>query len=863
MTTPPEPRFSQFLLHLLVRGDDAEFVHGDIREDFMRMAESRGPSEARRWYRRQVAATVAARLFRRPVSIEAWARDARLAGRRARREPGHTLATVATLALGIGGTATVAALAVTVLRPLPFPEAHELFAVRETRNGDQRSVAPANYLDWRRTTSAFSALAAHDARSTNVTVDGLASRERIAMVSGNFFEVLGVTAREGRTFDPTFDVAFPEREAVLSHEARVSHFGGGAVIGRTFLVDDLQYEVVGVLPPGVAHPDPGLFAWLRSRSEAPELPGFVGVLTELRDAWYFGVVGRLAPGATAAVARDEMATIAERLTELHPESNTGSGVLVVPLRDETVADFGVVLLALALAVSLILLAAVFNVLHLALARAEGRRSDTAVRVSLGATGGEIRRGLLVEGWLLGLVGAVAGLFLADRALGLIARRLADAVPRAGELGLSWSAASLALALGLGVGSLIALATLARSGSGRDLRSGLVPRTGGGALIGVQVAASIAILSATSLISVSFDRLGDVDLGFTEEDLITLRVSLPDAPTRSYAERLATYRAAVAEVARLPGVRTSALGSTSPVDMGLRAGVRLDGVPLEGDPPDSGWQPVEAGYFETLGIPILRGRAFGPGDGADGIDVGIVNEAFVDAVLVDGTDLGARVTIGLDGHDRPITIVGIVADTRSRGPAVPPGPVLYRPVDQTVRYGARSMFLAVRSEPGARPPVAAALRRAAPGLPVYDEATGTELVRPFRAPQAMLAVIMVVFAMSALAIGGVGTYGVGMHVVRRRRRDIGVRMALGATRARVTREILDFGMRAALLGVLPGMLLAFLTARSIDSLLFGISAAEPLVPALVALAVLGLTAAAFAAPARRASRVDPALATKDG
>lgn len=851
------------LLRLFVRGEDGEFISGDLLEDFDRKTAAAGTDAARSWYRRQVAATLLARL-RASGNPRDWTREGRHAFRRVRRDPGYGVIVITTLGIGIGGAIAVGALARTVLQPLPFPDSHELVSVRETREGIPRSVAPANYFDWRTMSRTFAGLAAISTTGASITVDEVATRERVATVSGNFFEVMGVGPELGRTFDPTFDIAFPGRELVLSNSTATQLFAGDrGAIGRTVLIDDLVYDVVGVMPASFTYPDDGVVAWLRSPTEAPEIRGLPFSIADMRDAWFFDVVGRLAPDRSMAAARSEMNQIASRLTELHPDTNTGSGILLVPMLDQTVADFDRVLTALALAVGLILAGALFNVLHLSLARSETRRADAAVRLSLGASRGQLARSFMIEGWLLGLGGAALGTALARWGVHLAAARLGDAIPRSIELGLPPELIGVGGALGLAAGSLIGAATFAAAAPDRDLRGRLRSGRGGRALVAVQVAVSIAVLTGTVLLARSFEQLGRVDLGFEAEGLVTARLSIPDAPALAYAERLATYRGVADALRSRPGLTAASLGADIPLRMGMQAGVHLDGVRGEGDPPNSGWQPVDHGYFETVGMRLIRGRGFASSDGPDAVDVAVVNEAFAREVLAGESALGRVVTMGLDGHEFPLTIVGVVADTRTRGPAADPGAVLYRPMAQTARFRAGSVLLAVRTgDSGDMSMVRGALHDIAPGLPVYQLASGRDLLRPFRSAQAMLLTILTVFGASALFIGLGGVYGVGMHTVRRARGEIGVRLALGATEGRITGEVILRGMRSALIGVPPGLAVAWIVGRSVEGLLFGISASDPRIALLVTIAVLGLTALAFLVPARVAAGVDPASATRD-
>jgi predicted permease len=365
---------------------------------------------------------------------------------------------------------------------------------------------------------------------------------------------------------------------------------------------------------------------------------------------------------------------------------------------------------------------------------------------------------------------------------------------------------------------------------------------------------------------SVRSLASVDLGFVSEELATFRLALPDAQTRSYDERVARYRAVRDALAALPGVSAVAVGAESPLAVGARASVLVDGAgdsPV--DPPDSGWQPVDPGFFGALGIPLVAGRDVSPSDDAGAPDVAVINETFARVVLRGTDPLGRRVTMGLDGHDRPLTIVGVVADTRGAGPAAPPAPVLYRPLAQTARFGASSLFFAVRRD-GLGAPDAGTLRRVvrdvAPDLPLYAEASGEELALPFLRAQATLLVVLAVFAVSALGLGVVGVYGVTAQAVARRRREIGVRLALGAERGRVIAEEVTRGLRPALWGAGVGIAGAVALGRILAGLLFGVAPGDPATLAAATAIVLITVCAALYVPARRAAHIDPAQATRD-
>jgi len=871
VSAPRPPRLWSTLARWLVRGSGAEFVLGDLAEEYALTFDRAGQAAADALYRRQVIATV--RDWLRTTSFvpaERLLHEARYAVRVLRRAPGFTSATVLTLGLGLGGAAAVMALAESILRPLPFPEPDQLVAVWETREGDQRSVSPADYLDWRREARSFSALAAHLTRSASITVGGTASRVRVAVVSGNFFEVLGVSPTLGRGFDPALDTDFPELLTVISHETWRSVFQGAPdIIGRTFLVEEQSYEIVGVAPLGMSVPEAGVAAWLRSRSEAPELRFLRGDLTQVRDAWYFEVLGRLRPDVTMAMASEEMATIAGRLELAYPESNEGHGAIVRSLLEQTVVGFRSSLMALAISVVLLLIAAAVNVTHLALGRQAVRTADCAVRVALGASKAALVRQVWIEGALLGLGGSLVGLALATGTIEAGLTAFGADLPRADEVALRWSSVGWVLLAGTVIGIVVSLGAFVRGRpwappSARLRGRGWVGAWAANGLIAAQVAAAVTLLASAGLLGRSVYRLSNVDLGFAEADVATVRVAMPDAGGHPYQERVAMYEEIRAGLAAMPNVRAASFGTQSPLNMGQQAGLRVVGWERATDPGSVGWQPIDVAYFAAFGIPVISGRGFDSADRSGTRDVGVINESLRRSVFPNEDPVGRQVTIGLDGHDRQITIVGVVADTRTQGPTLEAGPVLFRPIEQTDRFSGESVLFVTDIANASAADVLAirqkinALR---PEFPVYSDAIGTGLAEPFRRTRASLLGVLGVFAATALLLGAVGVYGVAAHAMRHRRREIGVRIALGADTTRVLTGIMSEGLLRAAVGVPFGLVLSVLVGRSLEGLLFDVPPFDPVTLGGVSVAVLMVTAMALWIPAYQAARTDPAAATR--
>ena len=558
-----------------------------------------------------------------------------------------------------------------------------------------------------------------------------------------------------------------------------------------------------------------------------------------------------------------MSALSDRIAREHPETNGDAGVFVRPLLDDTVASFRPTLIALSLAVLLLLLTASVDAMHLVIARSAVKRSDVAVRVALGAGRPTLLRRTLVEGWTLGVGGALLGLAWARIGLAAAVARMGTDLPRAGEVVLRPSVAALTLGLGAAIGAAIAVVAFVRSGSWSADTASLRaraprPRRSRGVLVASQAATAVALLAGAGLLARSLVGLVSVDLGFETEGLLTVRVAFPDARELSYPERLQRFERLAATVAAIPAVRAAGFGGSSPIETGPEANLFEAGRRDDPDAPSVGWVPVSPGYLEAVGPRLLRGRLLDASDGAGSRDVGVVNETLARARFPGEDPIGKQVTIGLDGHDRPITIVGLVEDTRSRGPAADPAPLLYRPLAQTARFGGDAAVLMARLEEGASPAaVVDALRRAAPSLPLFGISDGDELVEPFLRARSALLALVGFFAVTALLLGGVGAYGVTAQAVRERRRDIGVRMALGADRGRILRGVVSSGLGAALSGLPPGILLAWLLGRALRKELFEVGTLDPATLAAVSAGVLAVTLAALALPARAAARTDAA------
>lgn len=794
--------------------------------------------------------------------------DLRWALRRLSRAPGFALATVAILALGIGASTALFSIAdAVVFRPLPFPQPERLVWIDETTpEGDRFSVSLANLLDWRRASDAFSGLAAFELR--NAALDpawqpgaGTGSEPRrvlAAPVTADFFALLGLRPEVGHLLPPEAFVPGGDADrAVLSHHLWSRDFGADpGVVGRTVLLDGRPTLVTGVLPPGAAFPE-GAEVWTPLPEDRFE-----------RDDKEVAGIGRLAPGVSLEAATADLGAVAERLGELHPEANQGWGVEVRPLRAALLGpQVERTLLVLLGAVGVLLLIACVNVSSLLVARGAARGREMAVRTSLGAPRSRLVRQLLVEAGAIGLLGGLAGLVVTWSAVEAVRVWGPAEVPRLAEASvdgrvLAFSAVAALLA-SLVSGLLPALQT-SRTRPGEALRAGGRTTSAAtarlrGALVVIQLALAVSLLVGASLAARSYLRLLAVDPGFDAGDVLAVRVDLPEA------EYPPERRQALAEEARrqlgaLPGVANVAASVGAPYAGFFTA----NQVAVQGWQPDSvdgypvaQWRSVTPGYFETMDVPLLRGRPITEEDRAGGGAI-VVSRAFAEQFWPGGEWLGREVRFGgADGSRR--VVVGVVGDVRDRALEEAPLPTMFLPYQQ-IPWMHQTWLIETAAEPAAvAAAVRAELRRLVPGVPIPEVRPLAENLGQARANPRFQASLLAAFAVAAVVLAASGVYGLMAFAVARRRREIGVRMALGARPGAVVAMVARQGALLVAAGAALGLAGALALARSLESLLYETAPSEATtyVAAIGVLAAVGLLAAYL--PARRAAEVDPTVA----
>jgi putative ABC transport system permease protein len=813
-------------------------------------------------------------LMSRWAALDALAQDVRHSLRLLAKHPGFTLAAALTLALGVGAnTAIFSVIEAVLLRPLPFPRADELVMVWENVNlpaykNDQNTPAPGNFDDWRRQNTTLAGLAAIGYRAWNLTGAGEPLRVEGEAVSADLFPLLRVEPLLGRTFILDEDRAGGPSVAVLGFGLWTARFGADpAIVGRTIRLDDAPFTVVGVMPRGFAFPDPDDRLWVPIAMSPQQLQN--------HGSHFLRVVGRLKPGVTLAQAQSELDTIAARLTRQHPDSNTGVGVRVMSLREQRVGQVQTALVLLLGLVGFVLLMVCANVGNLLLARATARQRELAVRAALGASAGRLVRQLLTETVVLALLGGAAGLAVASWGVTALRWLAPASLPQATDLSLNLIVGTFNFAVAACAGLVCGLAPAwqARRADLHDAlkadarlsshRSGTRARS---LLIVAETALGVVVLVGAGLLLRSFWGLEHVTLGFRTDRVLTFRVVLPAARYGTPSARTAFYRALADRLSAAPGVRSAAGISFLP----LTFSGRTTGVTVEGDPPPipgqvkfADFRSVTPGYFSALRIPIVSGRDVAWSDDAERPPAVVVSEAAARMFWPGRDPIGKRIKVG--GPAAPwITVVGVSGNVHQLDFVGQPRPAIYLSAAQDPGTGdmVRDWALATAGSPEVLAPDARAIVQAIdPALPV-TRVQSLDSVRAAALGREQFTLLLVgLFAVMALLLAAVGLYGVTAFAVAQRTRELGIRVALGAGPSDVARLVLALGGRLVAVGLAVGIGLALALSRLMSTMLFGITARDPLTYLVVALVLATVSLAACYLPARRATRLDPVAALR--
>ncbi len=791
--------------------------------------------------------------------------------------PGFTSVALVTLALGIGAnTAVYSVVDAVMLRPLPYAEPDRLVMAWQdyTRRGGPETewFSPANFYDIRAENRVLSGLAAFTGYSPTMTSADGAERLPGALVTHGFFEVLGTDPVLGRTFTEEEELPGNDAVVLLSYGLWQSRFGGAAsVVGRTITLDGTPHVVIGVLPQGFEFPLVGPARVWSSLG--------IDLANAGRGNVFLRTVGRLRPGVSLAEAEADLDRVARGLEEAYPDANTGVGAHLTRLRDQLVGNLRPGLLALMGAVVLVLLIACVNLANLLLVRSAARRRDRAIRTALGASRMRLVLDTLTESLLVSVAGAAVGVLVAAWLIDALVALSPIVLPPLFEPALDGGVLAFALGLsvvtGLAFGIVPALHGLGASpvpalkedgvGSGIGRRGRRTRRT----LVGAQVALAFALLAGAGLLLRSFMELQAVDPGFDPEGVLTFSVGAPSSEYEEPEEVTALYEAFLERIRSMPAVRSAGMVSHVPMaDGDTDVDFVIEGRPAPGPGRERviWYRQVDPAYFRTMGIPVLAGRAFDASDNRrNAAPVVVLGEAAAARFFPGEDPVGRRIKPGTDPEsDGPWwTIVGVVGSVRHAGLAAAPKEEMYLPHALAPR---RAMTVVVRTdgEPGALvPSIRAELHRINPNLALSGVGTAERLVAGSAALPRFLAVCLVTFAALALVLAGIGIYGVIAYAVGERTHELGVRVALGARPGDVVRLVLRQGALFVTAGLVVGFGAALVVGRIIQTLLFQVAPRDPIILTAVPLVLAVVALAAMYVPARRATRVDPLVALREG
>jgi putative ABC transport system permease protein len=804
------------------------------------------------------------------------------------KRPGFTIVAVIVLALGIGAnTAIFSVVNSVLLNPLPYQNPDELVIVRATnpsRGLTDFGVSMPDFREWRTRNRVFERLAAFSTQSYNISSGPEPERIDGAMVSADLFPLLGVTPVQGRSFLNQEETFGNHRVALISYNLWQNRFSSDPnLIGQAITVDTEKFTVVGILPQGFGYPSRNIQIWT-------PLSVPLDHENNSRGNYWLSVIGRLKPGIATEQASADMTSIAEQI-EQEVSGMEGMGTSVTSLRQDTVGNVETGLWVLLAAVGFVLLIACANVANLMLVRAAARQKEIAIRLSLGATRSRIIKQLLTESIITGLMGGALGLTLALWGVDALLRLSPEDLPRLTEVTVDGSVFVFTLALSIATGAIFGIIP-ATQASKADINSILKDgaRGSGGVhsnrvrafLVVIEVAVSLVLLIGAGLMINSFVRLTQIDPGFRSENILTMFVVLPEVryPIDQPQARVSFFEQLEEKVRTLPGVE--AVGCTTSLPLtgtgwgkmfaaeGRPAPTSIEQIPI------IQYRQTNRDYFQTLKVPLVRGRYFNEQDTRDSLPVAIINETLARQQFPDEDPIGKRVLPGPPEEMVPpgllppgfrfmrFTIIGVVKDVKHSGLTSQAGPELYSLHNQEKTGPGDSMFLAIRT--GSDPTsIAAAVSSQVRSIdkeqPISDITTLESLVAASVAQSRFSALLLGLFALIALVLASVGIYGVISYSIAQRTQEIGIRMALGASARDILKMIIRQGMTFTLIGIGIGLVAAIAMTRLMSSLLYGVTATDPLTFAAITLLLAVIAFLACYIPARRATKVDPMSALR--
>jgi putative ABC transport system permease protein len=810
--------------------------------------------------------------------METLFNDLRFGARMLRKAPGFTPVAVVVLALGIGAnTAIFSVVNAILLRPLPFQDPERLVQVwhvpppKSFPGMTRFSVSPANYLDWEKQSHVFESMAIYG--YSNYSLAGTGDPESVTgiRVSPEFFSLLRIHPILGRIFLPEENQTGRGHVAVLSQSFWQTHFASDPnIVGRTILLDSLSFSVVGVIPTKSVFPtssDP------KAQPQLWTPLAWTDAERAIRGNHNYLVIARLSSGADVKQAGAEMSTISSRLEQQYPEDDKGWGATVVPLREQLVGDVRLALLVLLGAVGFVLLIACANVANLVLVKTLARQKEIAIRTALGASSVRVARQILSETLLLALTGAVLGLIFAHFGVKLIVAFLAQSLPRTTDITVDgWVLAftlTISLLTGLAAG-LVPAVRASKTNLNDSLKQGLgrTDADSGGnrtrsVLVVSEVALSLVLLIGAGLMIRSLSRLRNVDPGLDSHNVLTMSFALSSTKYDKPVQQIAFYDQLLQRVRALPGVASAGAIDSLPLGGGSIQPIAVEGrpqVPMS-EQPEVAVRVVEPGFTETMRIPLLQGRQLNGSDVGDRLAAIVVSESMAKRFWPGLDPIGKRLTMTFS-PEKSREVVGVVGDVKGDGlDVLDPVATLYVPLAQ---QPSPYMSLVVRTSSPPNTLVSAisnAVHEVDREQPLVDVITMDEILNDSLSHQRFNMLLLSVFSGLALLLAAIGIYSVLAYSVRRRMREIGVRMALGAQRGDILRMILGQGTKLALVGTGIGVAAALGLTRLMASQLFGVTATDPMTFLSVAALIVLVALAACYIPARRATKVDPIVALR--
>jgi putative ABC transport system permease protein len=810
--------------------------------------------------------------------METLAMDIRYSLRALLRKRGFTIAAVITLALGIGAnTAIFSVVNAVLLRPLPYEQPERLVIVGESLPNEKTpeyEISYPNLLDLQAQNQSFEQVAAFAMNETVLKGKDEPVSIPVMMASANIFSVIRASVAQGRGFTDSEDRPGGKPVVVVSHGFWQRRFGGDAdFIGKTIILDDDPYTVIGIMPKDLRLPDERTELWLPVGREADK--PFMK-----RSVHFLSGLARLRPGVSTAQARAEMEALGDRLQEQHPGEDPGHGLRLTTLQERTVGDVRPALLVLFGAVAFLLLIGCSNVANLQLTRAASRQKELAIRTALGASRWRLMRQLLTESLLLALFGGAAGVLLALWGVDALTNLLPESFPRIREIGVDKFVLGFALVLSLVTGvisGLIPAIKASKAGVSEALKEGAKSVFSGGAnlrgvLIVAEVALSLVMLIGAGLIVKSFWRLTSVNPGFRADHLLTMSVSLPASKYQKRAQVVDFYKMLPERLEAIAGVTAVSAVNALPISGGDSNGqLTIENRPLNpGEAPAASFRRILPNYFRAMGVPLLVGREFDERDYGGSPDVTIINETMAQRFWASPeAAIGARIKVGRPEGEPWLTVVGIVGDVKHTGLEAEPDLATFEP--HSKRPWSTMTLLVRTSIPPANAiaSVRDELKAAETDLLIERVSSMSERISKSVAPQRLNAVLLSIFAGVALLAAAIGVYGVLAFSVTQRTREIGIRMALGAKATNVSAMIIGQGMRTVLAGVVLGLVAAFSlgliaafgVAGLMEKLLFKVSPTDLTTFAVISLILTGVALIACFVPARRAAKVDPMVALR--